>query len=153
MISKLVLVFWGCSPGASIAGDCLAASAPACCYTTCRNPPPSPHSLVFAQISLFGNMSRLLLWCCDQCCQGAGPNCPSPNPAPWSWESPAVRGSTLLGPAQGDPSIGKKNVARVTRPMQVEDVKITASITSCCSTPPPLFRFYELTKRRLRLFS
>ena len=37
MISKLVLVFWGCSPGASIAGDCLAASSPACCYTTFRN--------------------------------------------------------------------------------------------------------------------
>ena len=121
-----------------------------------ETPPPSPHSLVFASISLFGNMSRLLLWCCDQCCQGAGLNCPSPNPAPWSWESPAVRGSTLLGPAQGDPSIGKKTWPELRgRCIEggVEDVKITASITSCCSTPPPLFRFYELTKRRLRLFS
>ena len=121
-----------------------------------ETPPPSPHSLVFASISLFGNMSRLLLWCCDQCCQGAGPNCPSPNPAPWIWESPAVRGSTLLGPAQGDPSIGKKTWPELRgRCIEggVEDVKITASITSCCSTPPPLFRFYELTKRRLRLFS
>ena len=80
--------------------------------------PPSPHCFLFALISLvLSNMSSLLLWCCDQCWQGAGLNCSSPNPAPWTERAPRSGGQLYSGRPRGT-LIGKKNVARVTRPIQ-----------------------------------
>ena len=107
---RLFYFDWG-SPGGNIGGDCLAAFSPA-------SFPPSPHCLLFALISLvLSNMSSLLLWCCDQCWQGAGLNCSSPNPAPWTERAPRSGGQLYSGRPRGT-LIGKKNVARVTRPIQ-----------------------------------
>ena len=84
--------------------------------------------------------------------KGQGSTAP-PQIPPLGLREPRGQGvnSTRAGP--GGPLLGKKRGPSYAADPGAEDVKITASITSCCSTPPPLFRFYELTKRGLRLFS
>ena len=150
--------WWSISPGANIGGDCLAASSPA---SSPQPYPPSSHCSLstssslprFLFLAICQVSPSLVLW--PVLARGRA-KLLLPKSRPQNRESPAVRGSTLLGPAQGDP-YWEKNVARVTRPIQggAEDVKITASIISCCHwpAPPTLFRFYELAKRWLRLFS
>ena len=141
--------FWRCSPGGSIGGDRLAASFPASstfCSDHC-----SRNFLVFPLISraLQYVRSPLVLW--PVLARGRA-KLPLPKSRPLDWESPAVRGSTLLGPAQGELHWEEKRGPSYAADPWAEDVKIAASITSG-STPPPVFRFYELTKRWLRLFS
>ena len=47
-------------------------------------------------------------WCCDQCWQWAGLNCPSPNPAPWSERAPRSGGQLYSARPRGTLALGKK---------------------------------------------
>ena len=117
MISKLVLVFWWCSPGASIAGDCLAASAPACCYTTCRNPSTFSSLLGLCLDFSFWQYVKapsLVLW--PVLSRGRA-KLPLPKSRPLELGEPRGQGVNSTRPGPGGPFHWEKNVARVTRPM------------------------------------
>ena len=111
---------------------------------------------VFASISLPCNMSSVSFFgVVTSVGKGQGQTAPPQIPPPKPRE-PRGQGvnSTRAGP--GGPLLGKKTWPELRgRSKGAEDVKITASIISCCQwpAPPPLFRFYELAKRWLRLFS
>ena len=104
--------------------------------------------LAICQGSFFGVVTSVV--------KGQGQTAPPQIPPLGAGRAPRSGGQLYSARPRGTLPLGKKTWPELRgRCIEggVEDVKITASITSCCSTPPPLFRFYELTKRRLRLFS
>ena len=93
-----------CSPGGNIDGDFLPASSPASLPTLC-------HLLLTSFWLRFlscPSFQYVKSWCCDQCWQWAGLNCPSPNPAPWSERAPRSGGQLYSARPRGTLALGKK---------------------------------------------
>ena len=133
--SELISKFWllgdRCTPGGNIDGDFLPASSHASLPTLLL----TSFLLRFLSCPSFQYVKS---WCCDQCWQWAGLNCPSPNPAPCSERAQRSGGQLYSARPRGTLALGKKTwpELRDGRSSKVgEDVKIPASITSCCSQP------------------